>query len=127
LGVLALTRANAADLPKPVQSLRVVYVGTAGTERARAYAQFLGDRFTLIQAADRDRFDPSAAAGADVVILDWSQQDARPAASGRGALAPERALKSPLGERAHWAKPTVLLGSAGLLLAMAWEVHGGSG
>ena len=39
----------------------------------------------------------------------------------------ERDLKSPLGERRAWVKPTVLLGSAGHLLAAPWKVFGGSG
>ena len=39
----------------------------------------------------------------------------------------ERDLKSPLGERNRWGKPTVLLGSAGHLLAAPWSVFGGSG
>ncbi len=34
---------------------------------------------------------------------------------------------APLGNRADWTKPTVLLGSAGLKLAVAWKVKGGSG
>ena len=38
-----------------------------------------------------------------------------------------RKLKSPLGRRDEWEKPTVLLGSAGLNLAVAWKLKGGSG
>ena len=38
-----------------------------------------------------------------------------------------RKLKSPLGRRDEWEKPTVLLGSAGLHLAVAWKLKGGSG
>ena len=39
----------------------------------------------------------------------------------------ESDLKSPLGERSRWNTPTVLLGSAGHLLAAPWKVFGGSG
>ena len=38
-----------------------------------------------------------------------------------------RKLKTPLGLRDEWEKPTVLLGSAGLNLAVAWKLKGGSG
>ena len=36
-------------------------------------------------------------------------------------------MTSPLGKREAWHKPTVLLGSAGLNLAVAWKLKGGSG
>ena len=36
-------------------------------------------------------------------------------------------LKSPLGARKDWSKPTVLLGSAGLHIAICWELEGGIG
>ncbi len=38
-----------------------------------------------------------------------------------------RKLTSPLGRREDWEKPTVLLGSTGLNLAVAWKLKGGSG
>jgi hypothetical protein len=38
-----------------------------------------------------------------------------------------RILKAPLGTREDWKKPTVLLGSAGLNLAVSWKLKGGSG
>jgi hypothetical protein len=104
-----------ADPPEPLP-LRLLYVGNAGTPRGRAYAAFLGRRFARVAVAEREGFDPARARDADVVMLDWSQSDPR-----------TKPLTAPLGKRAAWGKPTVLLGSAGHLVAGAWEVHGGSG
>ena len=118
--------ARAADGPDPPRSLRVFYVGNAGTERGRSYARFLGEHFRLVGSVERDSFDPKSAAAAEVVVLDWSQSDVRHPEGGGGSL-PESHLKSPLGERGCWDRPTVLLGSAGHLLAAPWKVFGGRG
>jgi hypothetical protein len=106
--------------------LRVLYVGNTETDRGRAYAKFLGEAFTLVGEADRRAFDPSSAESADVVVLDWSQADIQHT-DVRNPGGYEAHLKSPLGERSRWRKPTVLLGSAGHLLAAPWKVFGGSG
>lgn len=116
----------AADDPKPALPQRIVYVGKPESDRARQHVAFLNGHFARVEAVDRDRLDPAATAAADVVILDWSQADAH----GNGPIEfpyPSRGLKSPLGPRGAWTKPTVLIGSAGHLLAACWEVHGGSG
>jgi hypothetical protein len=105
------TQERPAKLPQ-----RVLYVGNAKTPRGQAFAEFLRQQFASVEAADREGFDPKRAAQADVVVLDWSQRDPR-----------TKPIKSPLGPREAWTKPTVLLDSAGHLLAGAWEVHGGSG
>jgi hypothetical protein len=118
--------APAADGPGPARSLRVLYVGNAGTERGRSYARFLGEHFHLVGSVERDSFDPRSAAVADVVVLDWSQSDVRHQEAGGGSY-PESQLKSPLGERSRWDRPTVLLGSAGHLLAAPWKIFGGRG
>ncbi len=118
--------ALAGDEPRPQRSLRVLYVGNANTQRGQSYARFLRERFKLVNAAERESFDPRSAAAADVVVLDWSQSDVhRPERV--NAAHSESGLKSPLGERSRWDKPTVLLGSAGHLLAAPWKVFGGSG
>jgi hypothetical protein len=118
-----ITPAVAAE---PAIPLRVTYVGKPGTERAQQYLALLKGRFAHAEAADRDHLDRAAVAAADVVVLDWSQADAQE--GGRFEFPyPERALRSPLGRRGDWDRPTVLLGSAGHLLAACWEVHGGSG
>jgi len=104
----------------------VLYLGNAGSARAREFERFLKDHFARVGVANRDGFDPRRAEGYDVVLLDWSHRDAN--TDGKFEFPyPEKGLKSPLGERSGWSKPTVLLGSAGHLLAAAWQVHGGSG
>jgi hypothetical protein len=99
-----------------VISKRVVYVGNAGTPRARAFEQFLRERFADVRVADREKFEPPSADDADVVLLDWSQRDNN-----------STNARSPFGPRESWSRPTVLLGSAGHLLAAPWRIIGGSG
>jgi hypothetical protein len=110
------------------QPLRVLYVGNTDTDRGRSYARFLGEKFALVGASDRRTFDPSTIPAVDVVVLDWSQGDIdhrdNPT---RKASVLESDVRSPLGERSRWTRPTVLLGSAGHLLAAPWKVFGGSG
>jgi len=76
----------------------------------------LKKHFKQATVADRERFDPTVAKEADVVLLDWSQRDTD-----------IRSAKSPFGKLEDWSKPTVLLGSAGLLLAGQWQIIGGAG
>lgn len=113
--LLVLTgAARAADLDK----LKVLYIGEPGMPRAEHFTGFLGKNVGRIEAVSRNHFKPADADEFDVVLLDWPQsQSARE----------ERAARSPLGDRAAWSKPTVLLGSAGLNLAVVWRVRGGSG
>src|SRR5258707_151095 len=101
----ALTACTAVAEQAKKVDLSVLYVGNASTPRAKAYADFLGQHFRKVETAERQRFDPKRAEPFDVVVLDWSQQD-RPAKP-----------TSPFGSKDAWNKPTVLLGSAGLLLA----------
>jgi hypothetical protein len=120
--------ALAADDTARTRPLRVLYVGNKDTDRGRSYGRWLGATFNLVGAADRKTFDPASARDADVVVLDWSQSDIDHSNfSGRKASTWESDLNSPLGARSRWAKPTVLLGSAGHLLAAPWRVFGGSG
>ena len=118
--VLLLIAAAAFSKPLPAEEQllpqRVVYVGNQGTARAEAFKSFLSRHFAEVTTYDRGSFEPSSAAKADVVLLDWSQSDTDSAHA-----------KSPLGPRHQWSTPTVLLGSAGHLLAAAWEIIGGSG
>ncbi len=90
---------------------RVLYVG----HRAAEFAPFLRQHFATVETVPRENFQPAQAAKFDVVVLDWPQS---------GGLSFE---KSPIGERAAWTKPTVLLGSAGLNLAVNWKLKGGAG
>ena len=109
------TQALAADLNK----LEVLYVGDPGTPRAKAFAQLLQTNVAHFQAAARMGFDISTAPRFDVVLLDWPQSETVRQEWEQG--------RSPLGDRDRWQKPTVLLGSAGLNLAVVWKVRGGSG
>jgi hypothetical protein len=127
--VLAIgSPAIAADDAARTRPLRVLYVGNTNTDRGRSYARFLGETFTLVRAADRKTFDPGSVGDVDVVVLDWSQSDIDHRDNvGNKASTLESNVRSPLGERSRWTKPTVLLGSAGHLLAAPWKVFGGSG
>ena len=91
---------------------RVLYIG----HRADQFEPFLKQHFPKVQPIALDGFQPPLAEDFDVVLLDWPQT---------GGL--KREHRSPLGERASWHKPTVLLGSAGLNLAVVWKLKGGSG
>src|SRR4051812_11276866 len=89
--------AEDAARPRP---LRVLYVGNTNTDRGHSYARFLGERFTLVRAADRKTFEPGTVGDVDVVVLDWSQGDIdHRNDAGTKASAWESNLKSPLGER----------------------------
>ena len=111
---------STAVLPAAEQiDLRVLYLGNAGTPRAASYESFLTERFLDVDGAGRDGFDPLAAGEYDVVLLDWSQQDVD--------IMHMDAIGSPLGPREAWTTPTVLLGSAGLLIASPWRTNGAYG
>jgi hypothetical protein len=122
LHIVGITAA-ALSLTAPVRAtdldkLKVLYIGDTGTPRAQQFTGFLAKNVGRLEAASRKDFKPADAAEFDVVLLDWPQsQTARE----------ERKGQSPLGDRAAWNKPTVLLGSAGLNLAVVWKVRGGSG
>jgi hypothetical protein len=106
--------AHAADLDK----LQVLYLADTGTPRAEQFASFLKRSVGKVEVASREKFKPADAEKFDVVLLDWPQSEIARA---------DRKGQSPLGIRDQWNKPTVLLGSAGLNLAVAWKVRGGSG
>ena len=112
VAVLALAPWSVAGEQEKKIDLSVLYVGNPSTPRGLAYAEFLGKHFRKFEAAERKTFDPTREAPFDVVVLDWSQ-----------AERPDKPT-SPLGAKSAWSKPTVLLGSAGLLLAEAWEIVG---
>lgn len=110
---------NTESEPTRPIPLNVIYLGTQKTPRAQAYEAFLKENFTSVRAADRDSFDLATLGKADVVLLDWSQSDVD--------LMQRKTLKSPLGPRENWTTPTVLLGSAGLLIAGPWRTNGSYG
>jgi len=112
LGEVGAGGPAAAAEPLP---LRVLYVGNDG-DRAADYEAFLKRHFAKVTVATRKGFEPSAARDADVVLLDWSQSEG-----------PVDKASSPFGKLEDWSKPTVLLGSAGLLMAGQWQLIGGAG
>src|SRR5262245_8284880 len=95
--------------------LRVLYVGN-DRDRGADYESFLKQHFTKVTVARRESLDLAAAREADVVLLDWSQSESK-----------LKETSSPFGKVEEWSKPTVLLGSAGLLMAGQWEIIGGAG
>ena len=115
LSLAWLSNVQAVDLDK----LNVLYVGEApNTTRAKQVTEFLQKNLGRIEAVSRQGFKQEQAASFDVVLLDWPQSD---------KTEQERQQGSPVGARVSWTKPTVLLGSAGLNMAIVWKVRGGSG
>ena len=114
LAMLLIQLSPAAEL----RDLKVLYVDNATSVRAADFKAFLGTNVARVAVAARVGFDPALANQFDVVLLDWPQSESR------GEFPPR---KSPLGGRDAWVKPTVLLGSAGLHMAIVWDVKGGFG
>jgi hypothetical protein len=106
---------NGAASGAELTGLKVLYVGS---ERPSEYVEFLKGKVATVEARSRESFQPRDAARFDVVLFDWPQGE---------ETREMRKLKSPLGTREGWNKPTVLLGSAGLNLAVCWKLKGGSG
>ena len=91
----------------------VLYLARDGDEvRTSAFEQLFGERFRSCTVKQREDFQVEYLDEIDVVVLDWSQS--------------ERSAKpvSPVGSLAQWSTPTVLLVSAGLLMADAWQIIG---
>lgn len=115
-----------AGLPAQQHALHVALVTSRATpapERQQAFGDFLSARFTKVSHLDAAALDAQSLAEVDVVLLDWDQQAGVMKWFGDDAVVPT----SPLGARADWRTPTVLLGSAGLNVAATWDVRGGSG
>ena len=94
---------------------RVLYVGP----RAGDFTPLLKQHFTKVASVAQSDFKPVQAEEFDVIVLDWPQRHQNGHDSWDDGV--------PLGKRADWRKPTVLLGSSGLNLAVAWKLKGGSG
>jgi hypothetical protein len=110
--LLAPGTAPAANL----SLLKALYIGDAGSRRSQEFEAFLKLNLAKVAVANRRGFQPSQAAEFDVVLLDWPQ----PAGEGWEK-------RCPLGDREAWTKPTVLLGSATLHVAVRWKGKGGAG
>jgi hypothetical protein len=98
---------------------KVLYVGNTDTPRGKEYVDLLERTFQGAKGVSRKDADAARADAFDVVLLDWSQTDQ--------SYQDLDKVPSPLGDRAAWKKPTVLLGSAGLLLAEKWRLAGTRG
>lgn len=85
--------------------------------------RFLQGQFARVDTVERNECAPEKVRSADVVVLDWSQQDGLM----RWLQARDEPRHNPLGELARWDRPTVLIGSAGLNLAAAWGLPGTQG
>ncbi len=97
--------------------LRVLYLSRQNDEsRTTSFADFLAEKFASCKTVGRDDFTSDNLDGIDVVLLDWSQSERA-----------SREYKSPIGPLEKWTTPTVLLGSAGLLIAKPWNVIGDAG
>ena len=114
MAMLLIQLSPAAEL----RNLKVLFVGNATSARAADFKAFLSTNVARVEVAARVGFDPAQASQFDVVLLDWPQSESK------GQFPPK---KSPLGERNAWTKPMVLLGSAGLHMAIVWDVKGGFG
>lgn len=116
LFVVAVLSGSVAAPRPALGTLKVIYVGEEPTSvRAVEFTEFLQKRVGRLEVVSRRTFQPTQARDADVVLLDWPQSGL------------QEFKHSPLGDRSTWAKPTVLLGSAGLNLAVNWQIRGGSG
>lgn len=115
LALAALAMVLPGASARELSELKILYVGK---ERAADYVGFLKPKVARIENRLLSNFKPTEAAAFDVILLDWPQGE---------ETREMRKLTSPLGRREDWTKPTVLLGSAGLNLAVAWKMKGGSG
>lgn len=104
-------------------TLRVLYVG----HRPEGFEPLLKKHFAKVKSVGREEFRQGAQDGFDVVLLDWPQEPDKWASNDDGYEKLARAGDTPLGHRAAWTKPTVLLGSAGMRMAVGWRIYGGSG
>jgi hypothetical protein len=113
--------AAAAFAQQPAQPLHLAFVGNLEQPRGKDFVAFLRAHYPRVDAVERNTCDPSRLRCADVVVLDWSQQDEGVS----GWLKDKKAARHcPLGDLEHWDRPTVLIGSAGLNLAAIWNLPG---
>jgi hypothetical protein len=97
--------------------LDVLYLGEPSDARTTDFNSFLSDRFANVRVMNPAEFAPNESdADFDVLLLDWHQ--------GEGDFPPASSF---LGDEGELRTPAVLLGSAGLLHAVASEVRGGFG
>jgi hypothetical protein len=122
--LLFLLPAVAIPAQQAAVPLHVAFVGDLEKDRGKDFLTFLRAHHPRVDAVERKACDPARLRGVDVVILDWSQQDDGVIAWMNDKKAPRLC---PLGDLEHWERPTVLIGSAGLNVAAAWNLPGAHG
>src|SRR5439155_23218335 len=78
-----------------LKDLKVLYIGS---ERTGEFVPFLKKHVAQVETRKRTGFNAADAAAYDVVLLDWPQGE---------ETREMRKLRSPLGSREEWKKPTV--------------------
>lgn len=58
----------------PVQPLSVLYAGSLSTARAKAFAQWLSQRFSRVETLELAELTQAKAHGFDVVVADWKRR-----------------------------------------------------
>jgi len=121
--VLALAVVAPAQDRSLNPALHVAFVGDLQGKRGADFVQFLRAQFARVDTVERAACTPDQLRCADVVVLDWPQD--------QGVMAwfndKKQPLPRPLGDLLRWDRPTVLVGSAGLNLAAAWSLPGTQG
>ena len=125
LPTLALLLPFAAPAQDPAANpqLHIAFVGEPDTERGKDFVQFLRAQFPRVDTVERSACTPEQLRAADVVVLDWPQQQG----VSKWYMDKKLAHHNPLGALARWDRPTVLLGSAGLSAAADWNLPGAFG
>ena len=127
LALAAVALAFAVPLPAQDRAanppLHVAFVGDLATERGKDFVAFLRQQFARVDSFERADCTPEKLRTADVVVLDWQQQD------GLSYWFEHRTepRRNPLGDLLRWDRPTVLIGSAGLNVAADWGLPGTQG
>lgn len=91
----------------PVQPLSVLYAGSLSTARAKAFAQWLAQRFTRVESVELASLTQARARDFDVVVADWKRRYVK-GADGRVEFDPH--VQQPYELPADFEKPVVMIG-----------------
>lgn len=128
--IIALLSSSGIIAAAELKNLRIVYLtDELRPGRSEAFSAWLkpfARSFTIVTYSRTKTPTADELAQGDVVMLDWHQ---RSLDDGTRDSWPEQAARfpNPLGKRATWGTPTVLLGSAGLMVGHSWAVAGDRG
>lgn len=115
LALAALPIGQDVAVPAPVLEKlpqRVLYAGTADSERSRQFVALLDEHFAAAAFADYSAFDPARADAFDVVIFD---AEVRPTDNSIGLPSSRPELPD------DWDRPSVLIGAGGVMVAESFE------